>query len=105
MPMRIKLPHGEVDPIDTYSMPDPDALVDTYFDARRAVFPANGVLQSPPYPDVTLTYSQAVDLLALAEGYLTLTTYELGQECCVEKLRDIWRARRARAAEEGTGEG
>lgn len=101
MPMRMKLPHSETDPRKTYSMPDPDAMMDACMDARRVVFPpCTGELGSPPYPDVTLTYTQAVALITLTEGYLDLTMYELGQESCVEKLRDIWRARRARAAEE-----
>ena len=42
---------------------------------------------------------QVYRVLVLAEAYMDLTTYPLGQECCVGKLRDIWRARRAR--EEG----
>ncbi len=98
MSARMKLPHGETDPGKQYSMPDPDAEHDTFFDARRAVFPGTGDLT--PRETVTMTYGQAVTLLTLAEGYLDLTMYELGQEICVEKLRDIWRVRRA-AAQEG----
>jgi len=87
------LPHGEREPSKTYSMPDPDGLHEYFLDARRAVFPGIGKLDGRS-PRV-LTYEQAVALVTLAEGYLTLTMYELGQECCVGKLRDIWRARRA----------
>lgn len=100
MGLRMNLPHGETDSRKTYSMPDPDALSDACSEAHHAVFPHTSELRGPPYPDVTLTYSQAVALLTLSEGYRVLTMHELGQEHCVEKLRDIWRARRARDSED-----
>lgn len=89
---RIKLPHDETDPIKIYSMPDPDALRERYATAREKTFPGFG----EGGQTVLLTYEEACGLIALAEGYLDLTTYILGQECCVSKLRDIWRARRER---------
>ena len=33
-------------------------------------------------------------ILEAAQAYRFLTTYALGQECCVEKLRTVWRALR-----------
>lgn len=89
--LRMKLPHGETDPRKTYSMPDPDALAKTLSDARHAVFTGD----LTPRSHVTLTYFRAVALVTLAEGYMDLTTYELGQGHCVATLRDIWRKRRA----------
>ena len=92
MSVRMKLPHGEADPNKTYSMPDPDALLGRYIDAYSAHYPCVGKLGTHG----TLSDEQVSTLLTLAQGYLDLTMYELGQECCVAKLRDIWRARRAR---------
>lgn len=83
---RMRLPHNETDPTRLYSMPDPDALADSYKAAYRRRW----------YDGPELTQDQLDDVLALAKGYLDLTTYVLGQECCVGKLRDIWLARRAR---------
>lgn len=92
--MLIKLPHDETDPDKRYSMPDPDALADAYQRVRshwsRGAQPSEGNMES-----------DLAAVLALARGYLDLTTYELGQECCVGKLRDIWRARRARETGRG----
>lgn len=82
------LPHGESDPAKEYSMPDPDALLETYDAAYSAHYSEKRAL----------TEHQLAVILTLASGYLDLTMYALGQECCVEKLRDIWRARRARIA-------
>jgi len=93
MVMMIRLPHGETDPTKRYSMPDPDTLGPAYDAAYRAVY----------YERRALTYDEVAAVLMLAGGYLDLTTYELGQECCVGKLRDVWRHRRALA--EGKGEG
>lgn len=91
------LPPGEEDPGKTYVMPDPgDLLRDAYVRAYHAVYRGSLGDDSP----VTLTRRDAQRLLSLADGYLTLTTYALGQEHCVEKLRDIWRARRAADAPE-----
>ncbi len=87
---RLKLPHGETDPRKTYSFPDTDALSEAYAEAYDRHF----------HQKKSLTNSQVRVLLSLAQGYLALTTYVLGQECCVKKLRDIWRARRARMKEE-----
>jgi hypothetical protein len=83
------LPHGVTDPALTYSMPDPDALLKTYEAAYSAHY----------YERRTLTDEQIAVVLMLAGGYLDLTLYALGQECCVGKLRDIWRARRAAGEE------
>lgn len=75
-------------------MPDPDELSPTYDTAYRAWFYGNLDSRS-------LTHEQMVVLFTLAQGYLDLTTYELGQEHCVSKLRDIWRARRGREDSHG----
>jgi hypothetical protein len=88
---RIPLPHGEADSRKRYSMPDPDSLEPVYTEAYRAFYSAGLSLGEHG----SLTDKQISVLFALASGYLDLTMYELGQECCVEKLRDIWRARRA----------
>ncbi len=85
--MRLQLPHGETDERKRYSFPDPDALGGLYESAYRAAW----------YEKRPLERDEVLALLSMASGYLDLTTYELGQECCVEKLRDIWRARRASA--------
>lgn len=87
--LRIRLGEGR----KRYSMPDPDVLHDAYGRVRRAAF--GNVFDGEGEID-------AADLrrvLMLAQGYLDLTTYVLGQECCVGKLRDVWRARRARQRE------
>ncbi len=83
-PYRITLPHVGAD--DTYSMPDPDGLVDAYRRVRESVYG----------PVTTATPDDLKSVLALAKGYLDLTTYDLGQEVCVGKLRAIWRSRRRR---------
>lgn len=89
----MRLPHDTTDARKRYTMPDPDALEERFASARGAIFPPLHV-ESPTH--VTMTREDACALLALADGYLTLTQCELGQECSVGKLRDIWRARRAR---------
>jgi len=87
--MRIKLPHGESDTAKRYSMPDPDALGAAVSVLYRSIF----YHERPP------TREELIRVVTLAQGYLDLTTYELGQEHCAAKLRDIWRARRATGAE------
>ena len=82
----LRLPHGETDPAKRYSMPDPDELYEAYMRVHRHRFYGEGALNKDDLSSV----------LALASGYLSLTTHELGQECCVGKLRDVWRARSAR---------
>jgi hypothetical protein len=74
-------------------MPDPDVLRDAYAVVYRHEY----------YGERAPTDSETAMVLTLAAGYLDLTMYELGQECCVKKLRDIWRARRARTARAGEG--
>ena len=85
------LPHGEADPRKRYIMPSPDARADAYSSAYHAAW--YGTQRDAE--TVTLDKETLRSLIALAGGYLDLTTYELGQEHCVGKLRDIWRARRA----------
>lgn len=87
---RMRLPHGEADPAKRYSMPDPDELHASYERVYRARW-----YGGPAASEDDIAY-----VLTLAGGYLDLTTYTLGQECCVGKLRDIWRARRARREDE-----
>jgi len=89
-PLRITLPHDETERARRYSLPDPDALREA-FDAVYKWHHWHGPV--PP------TREEWTRVLMLASGYLGLTTYDGGQERCVGKLRDIWRARRARAAE------
>ncbi len=85
------LPHAEAHRERCYIMPSPDARADVYTTAYHAAWYGT---QSDE-PAVTLDKETLRSLIALAGGYLDLTTYELGQEHCVGKLRDIWRARRA----------
>ncbi len=85
--MIIRLPSPTADPSERYSMPDPDVLYSAYERVYRSVWHDRG---EPKIEDVK-------SVLALADGYLDLTTYPLGQECCVGKLRDVWRARRLRS--------
>lgn len=82
---RLRLTPGETNPRRTYTLPDPDSpgLHDAAHAARSG---------EP-------TRSQLYELAAVAEAYLHLTTYSLGQEHCARKLRDVWRARRARQKE------
>lgn len=79
--MILRLPHGETDENKRYSFPDPDdeGNIDALWTMRYG---------EP-------TRAQVLRALSLAQAYMALTTYELGQEHCVGKLRDIWRARRA----------
>ena len=95
----LRLPHGETRPEHRYSMPDPDGLAADYLAAREKLYP--GGLEDLPKV-VVLGRVELEHVLRLAGAYLDLTTYELGQEHCVGKLRDIWRARRARPGEEPT---
>jgi hypothetical protein len=91
--MYVRLPHDETDERKRYSMPDVDELHDAYIRLYRAVW-----YDHEGAPDI----EDIKRVLMLANGYVSLTTYELGQECCVGKLRDIWRARRHRGPAEGT---
>jgi hypothetical protein len=86
---RIKLPTPDAPPDKTYSMVDPDYLPE----ALREVY---GWLY---YSEREPSRQALAHVVAMAEDYMHLTTYELGQENCVKKLRDIWRARRAREQE------
>lgn len=88
-PLRITLPHAETDELRRYSLPDPDVLAD----AHDAVYRHHFYRERPP------TREEITRVLMLARGYLDLALNERGQESSVGKLRDLWRARRARAAE------
>jgi hypothetical protein len=81
----LRLPHDVPEGPHRYGMPDPDACADAFVIAYRHRYCG----ERAPSP------IEVGKLLQLADGYLTLTTYALGQECCVRKLRDIWRARRS----------
>ena len=85
------LPNGDHRRERQYVMPSPDALGDAYERAYDAAW----YRPQTEGGEVTLDKQTLRDLISLAGGYLTLTTYALGQEHCVGKLRDIWRARRA----------
>ncbi len=82
----LRLPTADAPQSERYAMPDPDALIDAYYRLYRSVW----------YDKTAPNDEDIKSVLILADGYLGLTMYELGQECCVSKLRDIWRARRAR---------
>jgi hypothetical protein len=86
--LRIRLPHGETDRDKTYTLADPDALHD-------ALWRVNHAWARDQAPD----RGDLARVLMAAGDYEHLTTYALGQECCVQQLRDLWRARRAREAE------
>jgi hypothetical protein len=90
----IKLPRGETDTRKTYVFPDPDALGQLLWRTRYAYLYPVGIDEPRP-STVDVARGDLEKLLAYAEAYIDLTTYELGQEHCVKKLRDIWRARRA----------
>jgi hypothetical protein len=81
----LRLPHGETEEAKRYTMPSPDEMTDAYDAVRRHLY----------YDERKPTDAELKCVVELACAYLHLTMYELGQECCVEKLRDIWRARRA----------
>lgn len=85
--LHLHLPHDEADPNKRYIMPDPDGCL------GESVHRLSAALNTGREVDI----SDVIHVLMLARGYLDLTTYKLGQECCAGKLRDIWRARRARA--------
>jgi hypothetical protein len=86
--MRLNLPHDATHPDQEYSMPDPDALLSAYVRAYR-----NHHYGEPCAPD-------DIDrVIMLAAGYLQLTYYAQSQTASIGKLRDIWRARAARAGE------
>lgn len=82
----LRLPHGNTDPEKAYAFPDPDQRPEAIWSLHQWLF-AGG-----PKP----SRDALIHIERLADAYVSLTTYELGQECCVRKLRDIWRARRAR---------
>jgi hypothetical protein len=86
----MRLPHNETDKTKRYTMTNPIAASDAY----TAVYRWRYSGERQPTPE---EFSR---VLMLAGDYLHLTTYELGQECCVRKLRDIWRAVRALDAAE-----
>ena len=91
----LRLPHDETDESKRYTMPHPDALATNYGAVRSKLYPCVRLEDLPE--TVTLGRVELEHVLRLAGGYLDLTTYQLGQEHCVEKLRDIWRARKAGA--------
>lgn len=80
----IRLPLNAKDEKKRYSLADPDALAKLVNFARHA-----------HYEGSRLSGTEISALLTIAQSYLHLTTYELGQEHCVRQLRDLWRARRA----------
>ena len=77
----LKLPHGETDLAKRYSMPNPynEEIRHALEQCRHG---------EPRRVDMLL-------VLSLADAYIHLTTYELGQEHCVRQLREFWQARRA----------
>ena len=87
----MRLPHDETDERKRYAMPDPDVHLDAYIAARAQLAASSCTGLTPK-----LSAEQLARLVALAEGYVVLTTHEAGQTAMQEKLGDIWRARRAR---------
>jgi hypothetical protein len=85
----LRLPHGETDERKLYSMPNPDVLMESF----KIVYRNRFCRERVP------TQEEMDHVIYLADAYLSLTMFELGQECCVGKLRDIWRARRALESE------
>lgn len=86
MKWNMRLPHGCADPAKRYAMPDPDTLGPMLDGARDRAY----------YTPEDLRREDLQALITLATGYMALTTFAGGQEAAVRKLRDIWRARRAR---------
>lgn len=83
---RIQLPYDETNPAKVYTLVDPESVYEDVQSAR----------DGHCHHKRELTRHEIALLLDIAGDWLHLTTYELGQECCVGKLRDLWRARRAR---------
>lgn len=88
----MRLPHNEQDERRRYNMADPDALLELARSAREKTCPGLGIEFDPG----TITREEMIALTTIAASYFALTTYELGQEHCVQMLRDMWRARKAR---------
>ena len=86
-PLMMPLPLGEVRPDHVYSMPDPDELGPAFTEVYRAHY----------YGEGAVSRDALARVLMLANGYLWLTSEGPGQTDCLRKLRDIWRARKARA--------
>ena len=87
------LPHDEDRPSHNYQMPWPggdNAMILPVIDHQARWTDAESL---------TIKVTDLRRIIALAQGYMDLTTYELGQGVCVEKLKDLWRARRAIAKE------
>lgn len=82
---KLKLPHGETDPAHIYVVPDPREVARAVERMHRATY----------YGGETISDREWAILSDAAAAYVYLTTDILGQEHCVAKLRDIWRAMRA----------
>jgi hypothetical protein len=85
----LRLPSPDAPESERYVMPDPYALHEAYARVHHASY--RGIFYGED-----LKRDDVKAVLELARGYLDLTTYPLGQETCVGKLRDIWRALRKR---------
>lgn len=90
-PLRLRVPHDETDETDeskvaSFPNPDHDAVDKAFGRANDLLFSKR--LGVEDEAAVRMLYS-------IAEAYMHLTTYDLGQEVCVTRLRQIWRARRA----------
>ena len=87
-PIRLRVPHDESDSSKVASWPNPDhESVQNAFAVTTDML-GTGVLSERERLAV-------LTLQGIADAYVHLTTYELGQETCVRALRGIWRARRA----------
>ena len=91
----LQLPHDNDDPSKRYALADPDELTPYAVRAYRATY-----YDEPDDSDelVTVSRKSMIALLAMAESYQALTMSALTQKDAVGKLRDLWRARRARKA-------
>jgi len=85
-PLLMRLPSPDAPRDLQYNMCDPDYMAERVRTIRTAHYSSGE----------TLSREDVAVLLLLADDYLHLTTCACGQEHCVRKLRDIWRARRGR---------
>ncbi len=87
-PLWLKVPHDGTDKNKQAAFPDPDCD-----EARLAFERVNIMLFAKHLSPKDIAAVQM--LFSLADAYMNLTTCDSGQESRVNRLREIWRARRA----------